>query len=175
MLRGMTESRRAIRRACAEDASELTRVAFAAKRHWGYDESLIELWRRDLTVAPDAVERDPVYCATAGEAILGFYGLTREGDVFELDHLWVDPPQMGAGVGAALLRHAVATASSLGGSVLRIASDPNAEAFYRRMGARRVGEVASTPPGRTLPVLEIELAAASDPVRRSGVRRSRSE
>ncbi len=34
----------------------------------------------------------------------------------------------------------------------RIAPDPDAEAFYLRLGARRVGEVASTSTGRTLPL-----------------------
>jgi hypothetical protein len=44
--------------------------------------------------------------------------------------------------------------------MLRIASDPFAEGFYRRMGARRVGVVPSTPRGRTLPLLLLDARRA---------------
>jgi hypothetical protein len=38
-----------------------------------------------------------------------------------------------------------------------IASDPHAEGFYRRLGARRVRWVASKPAGRRLPRLALDL------------------
>ncbi len=44
-----------------------------------------------------------------------------------------------------------------GGATLRIASDPNAEGFYLKMGARRVGETPSQPEGRALPLLLLEV------------------
>jgi len=149
-----------IRRARPTDAPALTRIAHAAKRHWGYAESLIELWRDDLTVTPDFIDAHAVYCAAHGARVLGFYALSRESDAFELEHMWVDPPHMGSGLGALLFEHALTTARSSGGAVLRIASDPNAEGFYRRMGARRAGDVAAQPPGRTLPLLVFDLGAA---------------
>jgi GNAT superfamily N-acetyltransferase len=75
--------------------------------------------------------------------------------------MWVDPAHLGAGLGAHLLRHATDVVRSLGGTSLAIASDPNAEGFYRRMGARRVGSVPSTPTGRELPLLVIEIDSTS--------------
>ncbi len=66
--------------------------------------------------------------------------------------MWVDPQHIGVGLGASLFSHAVGTVRAMGGSLLRIASDPDAEGFYLRMGARRVGVVPSKPPGRELPV-----------------------
>ncbi len=80
-----------------------------------------------------------------------------EKPAFELDHLWVDPQHIGTGVGKLLFDHAAHTARLLGGSVLIIVSDPHAEGFYLRMGARRVDEVPSKPEGRTLPLLAVEL------------------
>jgi GNAT superfamily N-acetyltransferase len=68
------------------------------------------------------------------------------------------PAHIGCGVGARLLDHAVVTLRAEGVRVLRIASDQHAEGFYLAMGARRVGEVASTPCGRTLPLLVIEVS-----------------
>jgi hypothetical protein len=38
-------------RAKPEDAANLTGIAFAAKRHWGYPENWIESWR-DLLTCP---------------------------------------------------------------------------------------------------------------------------
>lgn len=142
-----------IRRASPADAATLTRIAHAAKRHWGYSDSLIELWKADLTVTVEFLNAHPVYAAVHGEQIVGFYALSREDGVFELEHMWVDPAHMGAGIGRRLFDHAVATARGMGGSVLRIASDPNAEGFYSGLGARRAGEVTSTPAGRVLPLL----------------------
>jgi hypothetical protein len=68
---------------------------------------------------------------------------------------------MGQGVGARLFADAVAALRADGARQLRIASDPFAVGFYRRMGARLVGEVPSTPRGRTLPLLVFELEPAS--------------
>jgi hypothetical protein len=41
---------------------------------------------------------------------------------------------------------------------LKIVSDPNAEGFYLRMGAQRVGWVAAQPRGRRLPLLVIHVS-----------------
>jgi hypothetical protein len=96
-------------------------------------------------VTPRFVQHHPVYCAVRGAHVLGFYALS--------------------GVGARMFDHAVATLRAADAHVLRIASDPYAEGFYLRMGARRVGEWPSTPSGRTLPLLVFE----SGPRRRMGI------
>jgi GNAT superfamily N-acetyltransferase len=144
-----------IRRAEPREAARLTVIAHAAKRHWGYADDLIALWAPDLTVTPEEVVARAFWCAEEDGAIAGFCALSPDGA--ELDHLWVDPPSMGRGHGAALLRHAIGCARALGGDVLQIASDPYAEPFYLHMGAVRVGEVASTPAGRVLPLLVVRL------------------
>jgi GNAT superfamily N-acetyltransferase len=147
-----------IRSALTADAAALTRIAHAAKRHWGYPEAWMRLWNRDLTVSPRFIAAHRVACAIADERIVGFYALSREASIFELEHMWVGPEHMGRGVGARLFAHAVETVRALGGDRLTIASDPNAEAFYRRMGARRLGEVASIPTPRMLPLLVVDVA-----------------
>lgn len=90
--------------------------------------------------------------------MLGFYALSGAGATRELEHLWVLPAHIGRGVGARLLDHAAVTLRAEGARVLGIASDPHADGFYLTMGARRVGEVASTPRGRTAPLLVIEVS-----------------
>lgn len=151
-----------IRAAHPDEAARLTEIAHAAKRHWGYSEDLISLWRADLTVSPEFVASHDVHCAVRNGDILGFYALSHEDDAFELEHMWVDPHDIGRGVGALLFEHAALTVRSQGGSVLHIASDPNAEGFYRKMGALLVGSVPSKPEGRTLPLLTLVIESSYD-------------
>lgn len=154
----MTAAAIEIRRARPSDAAVLTRIAHAAKRHWGYSDALIALWNDELTITAAFVNAHPVYVATRGATAVGFYALSHENDVFELEHMWVDPLHIGSGVGRELFAHAVVTARALGGALLTIAADPNAEAFYSGLGAHRAGEIASTPAGRVLPLLFFDLA-----------------
>ena len=149
-----------VRRAAASEAPVLTRVAHAAKRHWKYPEAWITLWRDALTLTPAFVERHPVRCAVRDGRVLGFYAISGAGAVRDLEHFWVLPAHMGRGVGARLFADAVGTLRADGARQLRIASDPFAVGFYRRMGAHLVGEVPSTPRGRTLPLLVFELEPA---------------
>jgi N-acetylglutamate synthase-like GNAT family acetyltransferase len=143
-----------IRRAAASDAEALTALAHAAKRHWRYPEEWIALWRRDLTFTAEFIERHPVYGAVEDGTIVGVYALMFAAADCELEHFWVAPARMGAGIGRTLFEHAVAGCRAIGVRRLWINADPNAEGFYVRMGARRVGEVPSTPAGRVLPRLE---------------------
>lgn len=154
---------RSIRRARPADVARLTAIAHAAKRHWGYPEAEIALWRRDLTVTPDLLSEDVYLCAEDGGMVVAFCAVSLDGETAELEHLWVDPPAMGRGHGAALFRRALAVAREHGAPSLRIASDPHAEAFYLRMGAVRVGELSSPPPGRVLPVLSMRTTVDSRP------------
>jgi GNAT superfamily N-acetyltransferase len=150
-------------RAGERDAEALTRISFAAKRHWGYPERWIERWRESLTITPDFIRRNEVHAALVEGEPVGFYALTGEGSRIELEHLWVLPDRMGVGIGRALFDHAVRRAASLNAEVLEIESDPNAEGFYRRMGARRVGEINYSLDGhrRTLPLLVVEITNPS--------------
>jgi hypothetical protein len=63
------------------------------------------------------------------------------------------------GLAAYVFNDAVERASALGFGSLEIESDPNAEGFYRRLGARRVGINIAELDGqrRELPVLAYEI------------------
>ncbi len=148
-----------IRRAEPADADALSRVAFAAKGHWGYPEEWMERWRESLTISAEFVKESEVYAVFGEGEPVGFYALVEEGPKMELEHLWVLPERMGLGLGRALFDHAVRRAAGLGAEVLGIEADPNAEGFYRRMGARRVGEIVYNLDGRerVLPLLAVEI------------------
>jgi len=91
-------------------------------------------------------------------ALLGFFTVRGAPPDGELDCLYIEPAAIGRGVGGALLRAAIALAGSEGFRALAIHADPNAEAFYLRHGAARIGEVPSgSIPGRTLPLLRLPI------------------
>ena len=73
--------------------------------------------------------------------------------------MWIKPEHMGVGVGRTLLLHAKDRAVNLKVSALELSADPNAEGFYQRMGATRIGEVRSEIEGqpRVLPRMRIEI------------------
>jgi GNAT superfamily N-acetyltransferase len=148
-------------RAKPEDASGLTHIAFSAKRHWRYPERWIETWRALLTVQPEFIAAHETYVAVMEERQVGFYGLVNAEDKLRLEHLWVLPDVMGRGVGRSLFTHAVDHARALEFKSIEIESDPNAEGFYQRMGARRVGARMIELEGehRELPVLIYEIDA----------------
>jgi GNAT superfamily N-acetyltransferase len=126
-------------RAKPEDAAVLTEIAFAAKRHWGYPERWIQNWQDILTMRPEFIAANVTYCAIEDARAVGFYLLTNESDGLHLDHLWIAPRAMGCGIGRDLFEHAIEQTRRLGHRTLKIEADPNAEGFYARMGARRVG------------------------------------
>lgn len=139
-----------IRRAVAADADTLSAIAQAAKRHWGYPEQWLEMWRRDLTLDGERVAARPVYVIESGDGIAGFYALEPGAGRWTLDHLWVRPDRLRQGLGRRLVADALARARADGATGLDIEADPNAEPFYHRLGGRRVGYVAAPLPGDAL-------------------------
>jgi len=149
-----------IGRASPGDADALTRIAFASKRYWGYPERWISRWSAALTITPEFVRDNGVYAAVAGGEPIGFYALSGTGHEVELEHLWVSTAWIGSGVGRLLFDNAMDRATSRGARHVEIEADPNAEGFYLRMGARRVGENVYEIEGqrRVLPRMVVELA-----------------
>ena len=149
-------------RAKPEDAEVLTEIAHAAKRHWDYPEQWIESWRDILTMRPEFIAANVAYSAMEDCRVVGFYLLTSESDGLHLDHLWVIPDAMGRGIGRALFEHALDQTRNLGHPTLKIEADPNAEGFYTRMGARRVGVIVTSieDQRRELPLLLYDLENA---------------
>ncbi|HEX7829983.1 MAG TPA: GNAT family N-acetyltransferase [Thermoanaerobaculia bacterium] len=144
-----------IRRATSNDANRATEIARTAKAHWGYPSEWLAAWEDDLTIVDADIERHATFVASLDGEIVGVCQLQRSEEHVFLEHVWVDPRAHRMGVGRAL----VAQAQRESRGVMAIVADPNAEPFYLRLGARRVGEVAAPMPGapdRTLPLLELD-------------------
>ncbi|MEM9596372.1 MAG: GNAT family N-acetyltransferase [Acidobacteriota bacterium] len=143
------------------DSAELTALAHAAKRHWGYPESWIEAWRDDLTLTPDFIAGcEAVYGGRRAGAWVGCGVLSREGDRWSIEHMWIHPSAMGLGLGRRLFERLAETARGRGAMALEVLSDPNAGGFYRRLGFEPVGEWRTEILGqpRVLPILRLGMS-----------------
>jgi GNAT superfamily N-acetyltransferase len=146
-----------IRMATPDEAAVLTKIAFAAKRHWGYPEGWIRQWQTYLTITPEFIRDNEMYVAMKGEEIVGCCAISFNESAAELEHMWIRPEHMGAGIGRVLFTYIKERAMKLKLPALELSADPNAEGFYERMGARRIGEVRSEIEGkpRVLPRMMI--------------------
>ena len=148
-----------IRKAKPEDAEKLSQIAFAAKSYWKYPEKWLNSWKDDLTITPEIIVENEVFVMTEKSKIIGFYELKIDKTMAALEHLWINPANIGSGIGRKLFVHALEKAVSLNVEILNIVSDPNAEGFYEKMGAKRIGDVVSEVEGneRILPLMQLIL------------------
>lgn len=153
-----------IRPARAGEAALLTALCLRSKAHWGYDEAFMAAAARLLRIRESEIASGCVLVAVETDRPCGIAAILplRRPGWCELSHLFVAPERFGRGVGRALFDAAVALAANRGARHVSILSDPNAAAFYARLGARRCGEAPSgVVPGRMLPLFELEIARRS--------------
>ncbi|MBI3161153.1 MAG: GNAT family N-acetyltransferase [Chloroflexi bacterium] len=149
-----------IRRALPEEASRLTQICLAAKRHWKYPEAWIEQWVPQLSFSAAYVLENEVWAAVDEDAPVGFYSFKQDGANLWLENLWIAPEAMGKGIGAQLFHHALEQCRAKQSAVLKVESDPNARGFYEKMGAVKIDERIYEIQGqlRVLPVFEVKIA-----------------
>lgn len=150
-----------LRRARPDEAATLTDLALAAKGFWGYDLAFIEACRAELTFSADDIAARHFVVADQGGQVAGFFVIDGQPPAGELSHMWVRPGEIRTGVGRAMWQDAMARAAAAGFEYLDIEAEPNAEGFYRKMGAERIGETPSgSLPGRMLPLMRVKVPPA---------------
>ncbi len=107
----------------------------------------------------DYVTNNPVFVIEREGRLVAFYGFRNIDDRVFLDDMFVTPELAGTGLGRLLWDHALVTARERGYDHFLIESDPNAEAFYLRLGAQRIGDIISPSSGRTLPLLRFSFSS----------------
>lgn len=154
----------AIRPARAGEAPILTQLCIRSKAHWGYDATFMAAAVRLLRISEREIAVGGVLVALMAEVPCGVASIVplRRVHWCELSHLFVAPERFGRGIGRALFDAAVALAAARGASHISILSDPNAAAFYERLGARRRGQAPSgVVRNRMLPLFEFAVARRS--------------
>ncbi|HHN8366375.1 TPA: GNAT family N-acetyltransferase [Morganella morganii] len=143
-----------------DEADYLTHLCLRSKQHWGYDEKFMATCRDELTITSADFDRSRLMTARINGKIAGVVQLTinRQEENGKLSKLFVHPDYLHQGIGSALYQWAITSARTQCVSALLVDADPNAEAFYIRQGAIRIGETPSESlPGRVLPLLLISL------------------
>ena len=136
-----------LRRARPDEAERLSDIACQSKAHWGYPAEQVERWRGTfLSLTADYIAAHSVWAAVDGaDCPVAFAALERSSGGDVLEHLWVLPAFIGMGIGRCLFRQVASESPSF-----TFTSDPHADDFYRRMGARVIGATASDYQGRWL-------------------------
>jgi GNAT superfamily N-acetyltransferase len=152
-----------VRSAKLDEAASLTALCVRSKAHWGYDAAFMKLSAAALAVSEDDIAAGRVLVAVDdADRAIGMACVLTEGDTADLDALFIDPPAIGSGAGRALFDAAVALARRQGARRMTILADPNAAAFYERLGARYLRNAPSDAiPGRTLPFYEYDLLSGT--------------
>jgi GNAT superfamily N-acetyltransferase len=142
-----------------KEADQLTGIALAAKRHWGYPERWIEIWLPQLTFSAEYFEANESWVAIVDSKPVAFYTLLDNNGNAWIENLWVMPEYIGKGIGRELFLHAVKLARERGHRILQLEADPNAVRFYEKMGMHKIGERQSKVDGqpRSLPIMEMEI------------------
>ncbi|MCB1306665.1 MAG: GNAT family N-acetyltransferase [Leptospiraceae bacterium] len=152
-----------IRAALRTELVLLSRLAYDSKASRGYPERYMSVWREALTVTKHQLQTGSVRVAAYYENIVGFTTVVLDAVPPEaelqldkaliLEHCFIRPDFIGRGIGRLLMEDVRGQHVLSEDCPLYIEADPEAEGFYRRLGAVRVGRVPTLIPGRWLPVL----------------------
>lgn len=141
-------------------ADLLRDTLIASKGYWGYSHDQLEIWRSNLRFKESYIARNTVKLVLDESEVIGFFAIVK-GDVDELDHFWLLPKAIGKGNGNLVFERIISECQALNILEFQIISDPDAEGFYLKKGAFKVGEVYSEPQKRMLPKLKYLMARST--------------
>ena len=157
-----------IRPAEKEEAEILTKISHRSKGYWNYPQAYFEIWHDELTISPEYIERNAVFVFELDGVVVGYYALVelpenlevsgiilRKG--FWLEHMFIEPDNIGNGIGTKLFEHLRERCRSQGIGELGILADPNSRGFYEKMGCVYEGDYPSTIEDRTTPYLQYKM------------------
>ena len=126
-----------IRPANIDELPFLSRLCLRSKAVWGYDQTFLDACRSELTLRPDDLSSSRVAVAETLGAVAGVVQVKVVATDADLLKLFIDPDRLRCGAGSALFRWAIEQARALGATRMIIEADPDAAAFYRRLGGLR--------------------------------------
>jgi predicted acetyltransferase len=140
----------------AKHTDLLRDTLIASKGYWGYSQEQLEKWRSNLRFEEEYIARNTIKLILKDEEVIGFFAIVK-GDNDELDHFWLLPKAIGKGYGNLVFEQILSECNTLAISTFYIISDPDAEGFYLKKGALKVGEVYSEAQKRMLPKLKFKV------------------
>lgn len=124
-----------IRAAKPNENDVLTALARRSKAHWGYSDAFMAACADELKITAERIAVETFFVAENDGLIVGMAGIAACDGGWEVCNMFVDPDWIGTGLGGRLFHVLVDEARRRGITELQIDADPNARAFYERMGA----------------------------------------
>ena len=104
-----------------DEAAILTELCLRSKAAWGYDEEFMQACRAELTLTASIMRSSCLKVAEIGGHIVGVAQVTVNGELAELDKLFVEPTRLRSGAGKALFDWATTVARDGGVLFLTLA------------------------------------------------------
>jgi len=146
-----------IQKAELKDSAILTEISKSAKAYWDYPEEWLQLWENDLTITIAQIQQHQVFKLTREGEILGFCMIIEEGELVEIEHLWIRPKYIGKGLGKYLLTEVLQSVITKSHTTLSVLADPNVVGFYEKFGLKTIQYLPGQPEGRVLPLMQSPL------------------
>jgi GNAT superfamily N-acetyltransferase len=157
-----------IRPAEMNEAQVLTNLSFESKGYWAYPKEYFDIWKSELTLTRDYIEKNDVLVFESEGVIVGYYSIIElENDLavsgikinkgYWLEHMFIAPGHIGQGIGTMMFDHLRKRCKEKRIPKLGILADPNARGFYEKMGCNYQGEFPSTIAGRTTPLFVLNI------------------
>ena len=153
-----------IRRAQKEESELLTGISFTSKAYWNYPQDFFEIWKNELTLRPEYIEKNEVSVVEVDGAVVGYYSVvklcedTKFSEIllqrgFWLEHMFILPRYMGQYLGTEMFDHLQNWCQLRGVERLNILADPNTRGFYEKKGCVYLREFPSNISQRATPYL----------------------
>lgn len=147
-----------VRRASPNESELLTQIAIESESYWGEDEEFIRRFSIEYRVSETFIKNNPTYVLEDDSEIVGFYAITQNNNITELEYLYIKRSMIGKGCGKFLWMHIIKKCEELGVTRIELVTSPEALDFYKRQGAKQIGVVESTlRNGRMIPKLEYQI------------------
>ena len=155
-----------IRKANNYEFEILSDISFKSKKFWNYPEDYFNIWKNELTITKEYINKNIVYVYEENDKIIAYYSLINNkkdqyfNDVFVekgwwLEHIFVLPDFINKGIGTKLIKHIHEISVINKIDKLKIFSDPNSNGFYDKIGAIKIRKSNSSIKDREILVYEL--------------------
>jgi ribosomal protein S18 acetylase RimI-like enzyme len=147
-----------IEKANITDHEILTEITKKSKAYWGYSAEQILQWDKNLTITQEYIKDNYVFKLLNKDLTIGYYSyFIEEKQNVILDNLFIRPEYIGKGFGKYLMDDFLNRIRESKFEKITLDSEPNAEAFYSKVGFVKVGEFETSIKNRFMPIMEMKL------------------
>ncbi|HOJ79010.1 MAG TPA: GNAT family N-acetyltransferase [Bacillota bacterium] len=140
------------------DLDDLNRIAYESEAYWDYDWEYMQRFKAIYRITEDYIKQNPTFILVERDRIIGFYSLLVNAQEVELEFFYIAPQYIGKGYGRRMWTYLIDYCKAEGIKSFFLVTSPQAQEFYEKMGAVKVGEVESiVRKGRRIPRLKFEV------------------